>query len=362
MSSKKATLKVALFLIVLLACVFAGCAQTHKTQTQTAQANQTNQASEAQSGQEGNLVVFHAGSLTKPMQTFAEMFEQKYGVKVYCEAAGSAATIRKVIDLHRKADVVASADYSLIPKMMYPEYANWTILFARNELVIVYTNKSRYANEISSSNWYKILERPDVRIGFSNPNDDPCGYRAQMVMELASLYYHQPIYKKLVEDNSNMKFVYENGTYVLKMPPTTQLKVNTSKIKMRSMEMSLISLLQSGDVDYVFLYKSVAKQFGFRYLELPPQINLGDKKYESYYAKVEVVLANGKAVRGKPIVYGLTIPKNAPHRELAVKFVETILKNPQVFKKLGQDPITPALVDNYNNLPDALKPLVKPMS
>ncbi len=329
-----------LVLLVLLSAVFAGCS-TKKTNEK--------------------LIVFHAGSLTKPMQKFAKMFEHKYGVKVYCEAAGSAATIRKVVDLHRKADVVASADYSLIPKMMYQKYANWTILFARNEIVIVYTNKSRYSNEINSSNWYKILEKPDVRIGFSNPNDDPCGYRAQMVMELASLYYGKPIYHRLVEENSNMRFVDENGTYVLKMPPTTELKINTSKIKMRSMEMSLIGLLQSGDVDYVFLYKSVAKQFGLKYVELPPQIDLGSKKYEKFYSKVEVVLANGKAIRGKPIIYGLTIPKNAPHKKLAIDFVEMVLKNPNVFKELGQTPIVPALVDNYNNLPPQLKQLVKPM-
>jgi len=337
MSSKKVKL---LVLFVLLSAIFAGCS-TKKTNEK--------------------LVVFHAGSLTKPMQKFAKMFKHKYGVKVYCEAAGSAATIRKVVDLHRKADVVASADYSLIPKMMYPEYANWTVLFARNEIVIVYTNKSRYSNEINSSNWYKILEKPDVRIGFSNPNDDPCGYRAQMVMKLASLYYGKPIYHRLVEENSNMKFVDENGTYVLKMPPTAELKVNTSKIKMRSMEMSLIGLLQSGDVDYVFLYKSVAKQFGLKYVELPPQINLGSKKCEKLYSKVEVVLANGKVVRGKPIIYGLTIPKNAPHKKLAIDFVEMVLKNPDIFKELGQTPIVPALVDNYNNLPPQLKQLVKPM-
>ena len=336
MTSKKVKL---LITIVLLSAVFAGCS-TKKTNEK--------------------LVVFHAGSLTKPMQKFAKMFEQKYGVRVYCEAAGSAATIRKVVDLHRKADVVASADYSLIPKMMYPKYANWTIMFARNEMVVVYTNKSRYSNEINSSNWYRILEKPDVRIGFSNPNDDPCGYRAQMVMELARLYYGKPIYHRLVEENSNMRFVDENGTYVLRMPPTTELKVNTSKIKMRSMEMSLIGLLQSGDVDYVFLYKSVAKQFGLKYVELPPQINLGSKKYEKLYSKVEVILANGKVVRGKPIIYGLTIPKNALHKKLAIDFVEMVLKNPDVFKELGQSPIVPALADNYSNLPPQLKRLVKP--
>jgi len=311
--------------------------------------------------QKKEVIVFHAGSLTKPMNTFAKMFKEKYGVNVLCEAAGSAATIRKVTDLHRKADVVASADYTLIPKMMYPKYANWCVLFAKNEIVIVYTNKSKYANEINSSNWYKILEKPDVRIGFSNPNDDPCGYRAQMVMMLASLYYNKPIYKTLVEKNSNMKFILKNGTYILKLPPTTDLKVNTSKIKMRSMEMSLISLLQSGDVDYVFLYKSVAKQFKLRYVSLPPQINLGSNKYKNYYSKVEVILANGKVIKGKPIVYGLTIPLNAPHKSLAIKFVEMILKNPEVFKELGQTPITPAIAENYSNLPPQLKPLVKPM-
>ena len=49
------------------------------------------------------------------------------------EASGSVTAIRKVTQLGKKASIVASADYTLIPEMMFPEYAEWYIIFATNQ-------------------------------------------------------------------------------------------------------------------------------------------------------------------------------------------------------------------------------------
>ncbi len=337
-------MKKLLAVTVLLALLLAGCAQ--------------------QGAQEKIVLkVFHAGSLTEPMKAFKREFEKMYpNVEVQLEAAGSAATIRKVTELDRVADVIASADYTLIPKMMYPNYADWTIMFATNEIVLAYTNRSKYADEMNAENWYQILRRPDVKFGFSNPNDDPCGYRSQMVIQLAELYYNDSkIYDDLVAKNSNLRFVEENGTYVLKMPRSEDINLNTSKLMIRSMEMELIHGIETGEIDYYFIYRSVAQQHGHRFVELPPQINLGNPDYADFYKKVKVILANGKEVIGKPIVYGITIPKNAEHREYAEKFVELILseKGREILKELGQPPLTPAKADNVDKLPDALKKYVE---
>ena len=122
----------------------------------------------------GTLTVLHAGSLKIPFAELEAKFEAEHpGIDVQCEAAGSAATIKKVTELNKEADVVASADYSLIPSMMYPEYADWYAQFARNQIVLAYTDDSTYADEIDGENWYEVLRRDDVRFGFSNPNDEP---------------------------------------------------------------------------------------------------------------------------------------------------------------------------------------------
>ncbi|MHC1567439.1 MAG: tungstate ABC transporter substrate-binding protein WtpA [Candidatus Syntropharchaeia archaeon] len=307
------------------------------------------------------LKVFHAGSLNKPFEEIEKEFERAHpGVDVQREVAGSVATVRKVTELGKEADVVGVADYSLIPSMMIPEYADWYVQFARNEIVIGYTDKSKYADEINSDNWYNILRRPDVKFGFSNPNDDPCGYRSQMVIQLAELYYNDSkIYDDLIEANTAMRMTFENGTYVLVMPRSEEINPNTDRVMVRSMEMELISALENGDIDYYFIYRSVAKQHGEKFVELPPQINLGSVEYKDMYTKVKVQKACGDMSTGKPIVYGITVPKNAPHRDLGIEFVRFVIgeKGQRVLDDLGQPPITPAI--GNGNLPEEVVDLVR---
>ncbi|NPA39487.1 MAG: solute-binding protein, partial [Thermodesulfobacteria bacterium] len=153
------------------------------------------------------IKVFHAGSLSVPFAKMQKLFERKYPwIKVRRESSGSVQAVRKIIDLHKPCDVIAVADYTLIPKMMFPKYASYVKLFARNELVLCYTKKSRFANLVNSKNWFEILQKKGVKWGFSNPNDDPCGYRTVLAIGLASLYYHNPeLVKKLLIENTNIK-------------------------------------------------------------------------------------------------------------------------------------------------------------
>jgi molybdate/tungstate transport system substrate-binding protein len=157
------------------------------------------------------LKVFHAGSLSVPFQKIEAQFEEKYPwIDVRREVSGSVMAVRKVVDLHKTCDVVAVADYSLIPKMMFPKYADHVKLFARNELVLCYTKKSKYSEMINHKNWYKILAKNKVKWGFSNPNLDPCGYRAVMCVLLSDLYYRAPVFKMLFEGYLPFRIVKKN--------------------------------------------------------------------------------------------------------------------------------------------------------
>ncbi len=96
------------------------------------------------------LTVFHAGSLSAPFEAAAGEFEKIYpSVDVEREPAGSRTTVRKVTELGKMADVIGSADYVAIKQLMFPDFADWYIIFTSNEMVIAYTDESKYSEEIA---------------------------------------------------------------------------------------------------------------------------------------------------------------------------------------------------------------------
>ncbi len=303
------------------------------------------------------LVIFHAGSLSKPLSDLSKEFkeymkEKGYDVEVYLESSGSVDAVRKITDLGRSADIIAVADYLLLRDMMYPKYIDFYIAFATNEIVLAYTNKSKYADEINSSNWYEILARDDVKFGFSDPNRDPCGYRALMTIKLADYMYGKKIFKELIENNTNIRA--EDGKIIV--PP----EVKTSdKIVMRPKSVELLGLLESGVLDYAFEYKSVALQHNLRFVELPKEINLKDPKLEEHYVKVKVFLTfKNKTIPAKPIVYGIAIPKNAEHKDLALEFLRFLLSEDgrKVFERNYQEFLPKPMC--YGNVPEEIAKMI----
>jgi len=291
---------------------------------------------------EGKLPIFHAGSLTIPFAQVSEEFNQLYPeVEILLEGAGSQTAIRKVTELGRECGVIGSADYTIIPKLMFPDYADWYITFATNQIVICYTDKSKFKDEINANNWYEILQRDGVKYGKSDPDQDPCGYRTLMVWQLAEDYYNQPgLYKSL-----NTGDIHKNV--------------------MRRKSVELIALLESGDLDYAFEYSSVAVQHKLNYIVLPAEINLSEERFKDFYATAKVEISGkepGQKITqtGAPIIYAVTIPKNFPNQELAIAWVDFLLSDQgmAIMKATGQPPIIPAGTNDKNKLPDELRKYV----
>ena len=131
----------------------------------------------------GDLVIFHAGSLSVPMKEISAAFKKLHPeVNILMESAGSVESARKITDLDKPCDILATADYKVIDNMLIPKFADWNIKFVSNEMCIVYSEKSRYASQINSKNWCDILQKKDVAYGRADPNSDPCGYRSVMTM------------------------------------------------------------------------------------------------------------------------------------------------------------------------------------
>jgi len=293
------------------------------------------------------LKVFHAGSLSVPFAKLESIFENKYPqIDVRREASGSVQAVRKVTDLGKACDIIAVADYEIIPKMMFPYYTDYVKLFARNEIVLCYTEKSRYKEKINDKNWYKILSKSDVKWGFSNPNDDPCGYRTLMTIALASIYYKKTdLFTSLLK---NFPIIYKSDQNNIFIELKKDLQTKKG-IFIRSKSVELIGLLESGAIDYAFEYKSVAKQHKLFYIDLPKEINLGDFSYKDFYAKVRIKLKTGIIIKAKPIIYGITVLKNAVHPEEARLWEMFVTGNDgiKILKECFQIPIFPTKEIRY---------------
>jgi len=289
----------------------------------------------------GNLPVFIAGSLTVPFKAVTKEYNKQYpGVNVLIEGAGSATTIRKVTELKRECGVIGSADYKIVPKLMFPDYADWYVIFASNQMVLCYTEKSKFAKQINARNWYQILQKKGVTYGRSDPDQDPCGYRTLMVWQLAEKHYKaKGIYDKLYGAKGDT---------------------------MRAKSVDLIALLQSGDLDYAFEYDSVAKQHGLKYVQLPERINLSSSEHERFYAQAKVSIKGAKPGQtinlvGEPILYAVTIPKNYPDQGKALSWVEFLLsdKGVKALESSGQSAVRPAVASDKCKLPEEIRKYVK---
>jgi molybdate/tungstate transport system substrate-binding protein len=295
---------------------------------------------------QGKLIIFHAGSLTVPFAKMEKFLEAKYPkLDILRTPGGSTKMARMISELHKPADIMGSADFMVIDKTLIPEYAEWNVRFATNQLVLCYTDKSRFANEVNADNWYGILGRKGVIWGHSDPNLDPCGYRSLMVLQLAEIHYKKA------------------GLY-------DQLIANRPKKNVRPKSVELVSLLKTGNMDYAWEYLSVAVQHGLKYIKLPDEINLGNYKMDGFYKQAKVKVTGKKpgtwmTRTGKSCTYGITMVKDGPNPEAAEAFLGYLMDpngGLKVLKDMGQPPFIPGRIPTEkmkSQLPSSLQKWVE---
>jgi len=327
------------------------------------------------------LTLYLAGSLSVPFEQLEGLYEDdNTNVDVLLESGGSAAMISKIITEkdagENPPDIMASADYALIPGRMYEgDYADWTIVFARNTMVLCYADDAPFSADIVSGSraWYDVLCNEDVKWGHSDPDADPCGYRSMMVFQLAQKYYYDEAatFGNTPDENAN-------GLYDACITGTDEERgrSNQGNEVVRTKSVDLVALLEAGELDYAFEYRSVAVQHGLNYIELDDAVNLAqvgqmpgsDMTYADFYgtASVKLKTESGeyKPTTGAAVVYGITIPVGAPNADDAAQFIQLLLSDEgkQVMEiDNGQPLLDPIKCDNVDLLPAELADLVEPL-
>ncbi len=188
---------------------------------------------------------------------------------------------------------------------------------------------------------------PGVAIGGGNPFLDPGAYRAPMIFQLAEEFYKVPnLYNNMLEH------------MVTPGPDSADLVLGKQ-------------------LDFQFSYEhnahaTAATNPDYRYVNLPDEINLSDPAKDAYYREHAVVVLPGLgtprsartiAVPGARVAWGITLLKEAPNRENAIKFLQLLLSptGTALLKDNGPAPLSPALVSpaDFHRVPESLRSLVK---
>jgi molybdate/tungstate transport system substrate-binding protein len=256
------------------------------------------------------ILIFIAASLTKPLQPALDAYAARTHTVILRESGATLEHVRKITELRRTPDLLLLADADVFPRFLVPKYSSWFAEFARNRIVVAYTDRSKHAKEINAENWTKILSGNDVEVGRTDPNLAPVGYRTLLMFDLAARYYKMPGLTRTL----------------LAHAPEKNIRPNAAE---------LAALLGAGELDYIYDYQSVAESNGFKFVRLPTQIDLGDAKQASYYAGASVQVrgttpGTNATFKGQPILYGATIPAAAPHAQAARELYRYLTSAPVV--------------------------------
>ena len=158
-----------------------------------------------------------------------------------------------------------------------PAHLDWYVRFGTNRIVVAYTDASAHADSVAEENWYRILTRDDVTVGRADATLAPAGRHALALLQRAEGIYGLPHLSERILERSSLRYVRPNAA-------------------------ELALLLETGEVDYILEYESVARQYGFKFLALPTELSL-------------------------PILYGVSVPRQATQAAAAVRFVASMLSD-----------------------------------
>lgn len=256
--------------------------------------------------------VLYAGSLVNLMEKkVGPAFTQSSGYPYEGEGKGSTALANEIKGKLRAPDIFISADPAVDQSLMGANNGNfvsWYATFTRTSMVIGYNPNSKFAADLQtaangSKSWYQVLEEPGLRLGRTDPELDPKGYRTIFTLQLAETYYKQPgLAQKILGDTENASQIFP--------------------------EEELVSRLGSGQLDAGFFYLNEVKEQHLPYISLPDQINLSDPGSNTSYAQVSYLNPKtNKTVKGGAIVYTITIPSTSKNKAGAIAFVNFILSS-----------------------------------
>ncbi len=244
------------------------------------------------------LEVAYAGSMGSLMEgALKAAAARDLGLQLHGRGQGANALARLIEGGSIRPDVFISVTPGPMQTLLQAGKATEATPVAATEMVIAYSAQSRYAAQLQAHPeiWWKVMQEPGFRFGRTDPANDPQGRNILFVMMLAAKKYGQPdLLQKLAGP-----------------------LVNPQQI---SIEASVQSRLQGGQLDAASAYRIQPGPFHLPYIALPPDINLSGERVHAEHPEISLSIG-GKTYFPEPLVYYASVMKDAPNPAAAQQFL-----------------------------------------
>ncbi len=250
----------------------------------------------------GEIKVIYPENIHFLMEKFKTGFEKTNSqVRIILQDGSSPEQVRKISRGQEFGDIIIVSDDQLARPQLQSMYESKPVDFMSDEIALIAGKNAKYFDELQPRTWHEYLLRSDVKVATPDLAVSYAGFRSPLVWKLAETWVH------------NMS-VYENFTAKLgsALPPQ-----------------SIISALQSGDLDYAFDYATQAKQKGLRMFRLLKYYNLGDPSLAHVYKSAVIEIpgekeGEKKLLYGEPIIYSIGRLKGSRNETAAQAFMDYV--------------------------------------
>ncbi len=255
-------------------------------------------------GESDAVDVTYAASLTATMAELEQAFRERSGRAARGDPRGSVAGAHLIREGVWRRDVYITADPATL-RLLGPHDPGWAVVFARSEIVIAYSSESRFASALDSAGrgelaWQEVVLRDGFRLGRTDPDLDPKGYRALFAFRLAEQHYRLPgLADSLLAGPAGRESVFP--------------------------EEHLSARVQTGSLDAGVFYLAEARAHGLSAIRLPRMLGQGDPRDTEALGRLRHRTAEGRDFRGAPIAYAATVPLNARDSEAGGDYIAFLI-------------------------------------
>lgn len=272
------------------------------------------------------MAVVYAGSMGVVMDRYIDpAFSHTQHIQVQGIGQGAWALAQLLASGSIQADVFLSVTPGPMRMLIKKGLVKRAWPVASTQMVIAYSPESPFAPQLRLAAkgkrlWYEVLQSPGLHLGRTDPETDPQGRNVILTFQLAALYYHVPgLVQKLLGPLRNPNQIFT--------------------------ESSLISRLQSGQIDAASSYLSAVSSRHIPYIKLPETINLSNPAYmQAWYSRVGFHIKSRNSrliyIKPQPLVFYAAVLVNARHPIQARRFI-TFLQSPRaqaMFHTTGYNP------------------------
>jgi molybdate/tungstate transport system substrate-binding protein len=155
----------------------------------------------------GDVDVFSAGSLDTLMtKSVGPAFHAATGYTLVDTSHGSGTLAANIKDKVAVADVFVSAspaDDAILQGASNGDWVSWYASFAASPEVLGYYPRSKFAKDLQTMPWYKVIMMPGFRLGRTDPSQDPGGVLAAEALDQTAVAQHLPALKTLAAETSD---------------------------------------------------------------------------------------------------------------------------------------------------------------